>query len=53
MEISGHQTRSIFERYNIVSGHDLKMAAEKMHNRFKQSLKSLAKRQETASRKIQ
>lgn len=53
MEISGHKTRSIFERYNIVSDRDLKMAAEKMHNRFRQSLKSLAKRQKTAVRRIQ
>lgn len=53
MEISGHRTRSIFERYNIVSDHDLKMAAEKMQNRFRQSLKSLAKPQANASRRIQ
>ena len=53
MEISGHQTRSIFERYNIVSDHDLKTAAEKMQNRFRQSLKSLAKRPRTAARRIQ
>lgn len=53
MEISGPQTRSIFDRYNIVSDRDIKAAAEKMHKHFKRSMKSLAKRPETAVRGIQ
>ena len=38
MEISGHRTRSVFERYNIVSGRDIADAATKMEQRLTAAL---------------
>jgi len=31
MRLSGHQTRSVFDRYDIVSGEDLREAARKLN----------------------
>jgi hypothetical protein len=34
MMISGHRTRDVFERYNIVSDGDMREAAEKIRQAF-------------------
>ena len=36
MRISGHKTRSVFDRYNITSEDDLRIAAEKMDESYKE-----------------
>jgi hypothetical protein len=41
MQISGHRTRSVFDRYNIVSDRDLAEAAAKMEQRFMASVGAL------------
>jgi hypothetical protein len=38
MKISGHQTRAVFDRYDIISGKDLIDAAAKMEDRLNQRM---------------
>ena len=40
MAISGHKTRSIFDRHNIVSGRDLHDAARSLNNYINESEKT-------------
>ena len=42
MEMTGHKTRSVFERYNIVSGSDLREAAKKLDEAAKKAMGTVA-----------
>ena len=42
MAISGHKTRAVFDRYNIVSGRDLKDAARKLEACLAESLATIS-----------
>jgi len=38
MRISGHKTRSVFDRYNVTSEEDLQQAANRLNQYFKEKM---------------
>ena len=49
MKISGHKTRAVFDRYNIVNEEDLKATCERLSNAYEEIKETISQAQSGTS----
>jgi hypothetical protein len=46
MRISGHKTRAVFDRYNITSEDDIRLACERLSTMYQENAETLSRAQD-------